>query len=103
MWGAGQEPVRLPSLSSTAQPVEEEWRYDAACAGMEHDLFFPVGQGADALIQTRQAKDVCDRCQVRDACLTFAIDTDQTDGVWGGLSETERRAFKRRRSRKGKP
>ncbi|GAA2732409.1 hypothetical protein GCM10010360_18520 [Streptomyces nogalater] len=103
MWGAGQEPVRLPSLCATAQPVEEEWRYDAACAGEETDLFFPVGTSADALIQTGQAKAVCARCPVRTECLSFALDTGQRDGVWGGLSETERRQLKRSRTRKGKP
>jgi WhiB family redox-sensing transcriptional regulator len=102
MWGAGQEPVRLPALSATAQPVEEEWRYDAACAGEETDLFFPVGQSADAIIQTSQAKAVCARCPVQTECLTFALDTGQNDGVWGGLAEDERRLLKRRMARKGK-
>jgi WhiB family redox-sensing transcriptional regulator len=100
MWGAGHD-VRLPLLDAPAQPVEEEWRYDAACTGEDPELFFPVGTSADALIQTRQAKAVCDRCPVRDECLAFALNTGQTDGVWGGLSEDERRQL-RRRSRKGR-
>jgi WhiB family redox-sensing transcriptional regulator len=100
MWGAGQEPVRLPALLATAQPTEDEWRYDAACASNETDLFFPVGTTAGAVAQTEAAKEVCAGCSVREACLAFALDTDQNHGVWGGTSEDERRAIKRRRARR---
>jgi WhiB family redox-sensing transcriptional regulator len=98
-WGAGQETVRLPSLSATVLPENEEWRRDAACGGEETDLFFPVGSGPDALEQTDEAKAVCARCPVSTDCLSFALDTDQSDGVWGGLSEDERRAVKRKQAR----
>jgi WhiB family redox-sensing transcriptional regulator len=99
MWGVGQEPVRLPSLLTTAQPREDDWRNDAACASNETDLFFPNGSTGPAARQTREAKNVCARCSVRDACLNFALDTGQTYGVWGGLSEDERRAYQRRHGR----
>jgi WhiB family redox-sensing transcriptional regulator len=99
MWGAGQDPARLPVLDATAQPVEEEWRYNAACAGTEDlNLFFPVGTGADAIVQTEAAKAVCGPCPVRAECLTFALDTDQY-GVWGGMSEDERRELKQKARR----
>lgn len=97
-WGAGREPVRLPSLSTTALPDEEDWRYQAACAGVDTDLFFPVGVGPEARAQTAQAKAMCARCPVRADCLEFALDTDQQFGVWGGLAEEEREALKKHRS-----
>jgi WhiB family redox-sensing transcriptional regulator len=54
-------------------------------------------------MQAEEAKAVCAGCPVRPDCLAFALDTEQNDGVWGGLSETERRALKRKlRKRKGK-
>ncbi|WP_260327844.1 WhiB family transcriptional regulator [Streptomyces sp. Ag109_O5-1] len=80
----------------TALPEEEEWRHEAACRQEDPELFFPVGTSVDALVQTRQAKAVCAGCSERLACLAFALDTDQRYGVWGGLSEDERRAMKRR-------
>lgn len=100
MWGAGQEPVRLPSLSATALPEEDEWRYQAACAGEETDLFFPVGSSPAALAQASAAKKVCARCPVRVTCLEFALATGQA-GVWGGLTEEERRTMKRRSNKLG--
>ncbi|HET6987006.1 MAG TPA: WhiB family transcriptional regulator, partial [Kribbella sp.] len=65
----------------------------------EYELFFPVGSSGPALRQIELAKQVCDRCPVVDICLKWALETGQDAGVWGGLSEEERRAMKRRRSR----
>lgn len=91
--GAGQVLVRLPSLSATALAEEEEWRHHAACAGQETDLFFPAGTGREAMAQTDVAKEICHGCSARAECLRFALDTGQDTGVWGGLSEAERRAL----------
>ncbi|MDX2681214.1 MULTISPECIES: WhiB family transcriptional regulator [unclassified Streptomyces] len=74
----------------------DDWRQHAACRREDPDLFFPIGTSGPALLQTEQAKAVCRRCPVRESCLEWAMETDQTLGVWGGLSETERRALKRR-------
>ncbi len=52
-----------------------------------------------ALMQIQEAKKVCKRCDVREACLQWALDAGQDHGVWGGLSEDERRALKRRAAR----
>ncbi|HLL37389.1 MAG TPA: WhiB family transcriptional regulator [Streptomyces sp.] len=76
------------------------WREQAACRHEDPDLFFPIGTSGPALMQTEQAKAICRRCPVREPCLQWALDTDQTIGVWGGTSETERRALKRRASRR---
>ncbi|MCQ9134268.1 MULTISPECIES: WhiB family transcriptional regulator [Streptomyces] len=74
----------------------DDWREHAECRTEDPDLFFPIGTSGPALLQTEQAKAVCRRCPVREPCLEWAMETDQTLGVWGGTSETERRALKRR-------
>ncbi|MEV4948896.1 WhiB family transcriptional regulator [Streptomyces sp. NPDC053755] len=78
----------------------ESWRASAACTNVDPDLFFPVGTGAPALIQAEEAKEVCRRCPVRRECLEWAMDDSrQVTGVWGGLTEDERRSLKRRSRR----
>ncbi|MER6558864.1 WhiB family transcriptional regulator [Streptomyces sp. NPDC001027] len=74
----------------------DDWRQHAACRREDPDLFFPIGTSGPALMQEEQAKTVCRRCPVQEACLEWAMETDQTLGVWGGTNETERRALKRR-------
>jgi WhiB family redox-sensing transcriptional regulator len=74
----------------------ENWREHATCRHEDPDLFFPIGTTGPALVQQEQAKSVCRRCPVREECLQWALDTGQTIGVWGGTSENERRALKRR-------
>ncbi|MDX3526699.1 WhiB family transcriptional regulator [Streptomyces sp. ID05-39B] len=74
----------------------DDWRQRAACRHEDPELFFPIGTSGPALLQTEQAKAVCRRCPVRAQCLEWALETDQSLGVWGGTSETERHALKRR-------
>jgi len=76
-----------------------DWRHKAACLTEDPELFFPVGNTGPALVQIAEAKKVCRRCGVREACLQWALDAGQDHGVWGGLSEDERRAMKRRAAR----
>ena len=73
-----------------------DWRHGAACRNEDPELFFPIGTSGPALLQTEQAKAVCRRCSVINECLHFALDTGQDNGVWGGMSELERRTVKRR-------
>jgi len=73
-----------------------DWRHKAACRDEDPELFFPIGNTGPALVQIDEAKDVCQRCTVTEDCLTWALETGQDSGVWGGLSEDERRALKRR-------
>jgi WhiB family transcriptional regulator, redox-sensing transcriptional regulator len=73
------------------------WRDQAACLDEDPELFFPVGTTGPALEQTKRAKAVCAGCQVRDACLDWAVETGQHAAVWGGLSEDEHRAWRRKR------
>ena len=65
-----------------------DWRHESACRDEDPELFFPIGNTGPALTQIDEAKAVCRRCSVVDECLR-----------WGGLSEDERRALKRRNAR----
>lgn len=76
-----------------------DWRHRALCRDEDPELFFPVGNSGPALLQIEEAKAVCMRCPVREQCLEFALASGQDAGVWGGLSEDERRSLKRRRAR----
>jgi WhiB family redox-sensing transcriptional regulator len=76
-----------------------DWRHDSACRDEDPELFFPIGTTGPALMQVEDAKSVCRRCTVVESCLNWALEHGQDAGVWGGLSEDERRALKRRRQR----
>jgi WhiB family transcriptional regulator, redox-sensing transcriptional regulator len=73
-----------------------DWRNYAACRDVDPELFFPIGNTGPALLQIDEAKQVCAHCKVAEACLQWALESGQDAGVWGGLSEDERRALKRR-------
>ena len=73
----------------------EAWRSRAACRDSDPELFFPIGSTGMALDQIRAAKVVCMQCSVRTPCLEFALATNQEAGVWGGLSEDERRRMRK--------
>lgn len=75
-------------------PAEDlAWQEYANCLGVDPDLFFPE-RGAS----TREAKEVCRGCVVREECLEYAITHAEKFGIWGGLSERERRRIRRERS-----
>ncbi|MFF2773824.1 WhiB family transcriptional regulator [Streptomyces sp. NPDC058052] len=75
----------------------DSWRAAAACQEADPDLFFPVGTGSPALAQAEEAKKVCRRCPVREECLRCAMaGSHPPAGVWGGLTENERRSLRRR-------
>ena len=69
------------------------WQDLANCRGADPDLFFPE-RGAS----TRTAKSICRECTVREECLEFAIVSSEKFGIWGGLSERERRRIRRERA-----
>ncbi|MGH3986724.1 MAG: WhiB family transcriptional regulator [Pseudonocardiaceae bacterium] len=73
-----------------------DWRHRAVCREEDPELFFPVGTSGPALLQTAEAKTVCQGCPVSFECLKWALATGQDHGVWGGMSEDERRAMKQR-------
>jgi WhiB family redox-sensing transcriptional regulator len=76
-----------------------DWRHRAACLTEDPELFFPIGNTGPAVVQIDAAKAVCTSCEVVDTCLKWAMENNQDSGVWGGLSEDERRALKRRTAR----
>ena len=76
-----------------------DWRHRALCRDEDPELFFPIGTTGPAVVQIEQAKAVCQRCPVVSSCLDWALRSGQDSGVWGGLSEDERRALKRRQAR----
>lgn len=71
----------------------EGWQAHANCMGVDPDLFFPE-RGAS----TREAKGVCQGCVVREDCLEYALANSEKFGIWGGMSERERRRLRRARS-----
>lgn len=81
---------------------EVDWRHRAVCRDEDPELFFPVGNAGPALAQIAEAKTVCRRCPVVADCLAWALESGQDAGVWGGMSEDERRALKRKNVR-GRP
>lgn len=89
--GRGVDRSRLQEL---ADELRSNWQADAACFGMDQSIFFPE-KGHSG----KQAKAVCSACPVRTDCKEFALKTLQQFGVWGGLTEPERRAEIRRRAR----
>ena len=78
--------------------TDYSWRRNASCKDTDPELFFPIGTTGQALIQISEAKVVCDECAVRGKCLDFALETNQDWGIWGGMSEEERRDIRRRRA-----
>ncbi|MET7801794.1 WhiB family transcriptional regulator [Streptomyces decoyicus] len=76
-----------------------DWRHDAVCREVDPEIFFPVGNTGPALLQIEEAKAVCHRCPVMGQCLQWALESRQDAGVWGGMSEDERRAMRRRAAR----
>lgn len=73
-----------------------DWRHRAHCRDQDPELFFPAGTNDAIAQQVEQAKAVCAACPVREACLRWAIESSQDAGVWGGLTERERRSLVRR-------
>ena len=77
---------------------DRDWRQLAACRHADPELFFPAPR-RDPLDQITQAKAICAGCPVSRQCLAFALDTRQRHGVWGGMSEHERRLCARKTCR----
>ncbi len=93
---AASDMAAHPGRSTTGNGVMDmSWRYRAACRAAEPDLFFPIGTGQAALDQLAEAKSICRGCPVVNECLAWALETGQNSGVWGGMSEDERRWLRR--------
>jgi WhiB family redox-sensing transcriptional regulator len=91
------DPVRLgvPGVRQVNASVIDEnqlsWQTDSLCAQTDPEAFFPEKGGS-----TRDAKKICISCEVRNQCLEYALANDERFGIWGGLSERERRKLRKR-------
>ena len=93
MWGvvddSAEDPMsELWGLFKSDDDVS--WQHKALCSQTDPEAFFPEKGGS-----TRDAKQVCARCEVREQCLQWAIKHDERFGIWGGLNERERRRYKK--------
>lgn len=75
---------------SSNRTTEQDWRALGACSKTDPDLWFAVGA-----IEHKQAKRICRECPVQGQCLAYAMDAPVDHGIWGGLTERERRRFRR--------
>ncbi|WP_172387707.1 WhiB family transcriptional regulator [Streptomyces sp. MNP-20] len=92
--------MRVSSAHTPAHRTGVDWRHNAVCREEDPELFFPIGTTGPALLQIEEAQAVCRRCPVIGQCLQWALESGAEDGVWGGLSEDERRRLKRRAARR---
>jgi WhiB family redox-sensing transcriptional regulator len=83
--------IPLEGFLSEQEEGELGWQTEALCAQTDPEAFFPEKGGS-----TRDAKKVCASCTVRQECLDYALDNDERFGIWGGLSERERRRLRKR-------
>ena len=89
--GVSQVAPVLPLFGTQGDDEALGWQERALCAQTDPEAFFPEKGGS-----TREAKRVCTGCDVRAECLEYALANDERFGIWGGLSERERRKLKKR-------
>jgi WhiB family redox-sensing transcriptional regulator len=89
------DPVELgvPGVRRRTETEEDPlaWQTESLCAQTDPEAFFPEKGGS-----TRDAKKICGSCEVRAECLEYALQNDERFGIWGGLSERERRKLRKR-------
>ncbi|MCT9818745.1 WhiB family transcriptional regulator [Microbacterium sp. W1N] len=93
-WFVDPVDLGVPGVRRTAATGDDTtlaWQTDALCSQTDPEAFFPEKGGS-----TRDAKRICGSCDVRGECLEYALQNDERFGIWGGLSERERRKLKRR-------
>ncbi|SHK58070.1 WhiB family transcriptional regulator, redox-sensing transcriptional regulator [Pseudonocardia thermophila] len=85
-----ESPLRNLVLLEGGGEEQPDWQERALCAQTDPEAFFPEKGGS-----TREAKRICAGCEVRAECLEYALANDERFGIWGGLSERERRRLRR--------
>jgi len=73
-----------------------DWQLRAACRGPQSAVFFPPSRTErrdDKRRREARAKAICNECRVCSECLSYAVDIKEQHGIWGGLSEAERKVF----------
>lgn len=90
----------MSNLASTLalSVADDTWRDHALCRDTDPELFFPIGTTGHAIVTQDHARRVCGDCLVKQECLDYALDTNQDSGIWGGLTEEERRVIRRKRA-----
>lgn len=90
----GPQDLRMQEIAAaivgTLADGDTSWQERALCAQTDPEAFFPEKGGS-----TREAKRICAVCPVRAECLSYALEHDERFGIWGGLSERERRRLKK--------
>ncbi len=84
-------------LTIPDRTTNQSWRQQARCRGMPTEVFYPDTEENDDA--AAPAKAICAECPVREACLEYALAAREKYGVWGGLTERERRRILRHRRR----
>ena len=90
------DPVNLGVPAVRRIGIDEDplaWQADSLCAQTDPEAFFPEKGGS-----TREAKRICTSCEVKSQCLEYALQNDERFGIWGGLSERERRRLRKQAS-----
>jgi WhiB family transcriptional regulator, redox-sensing transcriptional regulator len=93
----------IMSVSAALRAASVGWASLGACRDSDPDLFFPIASSGPALQQIAEAKAVCALCPVRVDCLSYALETGQDAGLWGGASAEERREIRSARAAAGMP
>jgi WhiB family transcriptional regulator, redox-sensing transcriptional regulator len=89
IWATAVGSLLALAMVLVMAPRPEDWRDSALCAEVDPDAFFPEKGGS-----TRLAKTICRKCLVKAECLKFALVHDERFGIWGGLSDRERRRLR---------
>jgi WhiB family transcriptional regulator, redox-sensing transcriptional regulator len=84
---------------TVATKATSSWWELAACRSADPELFFPISSTGAEQANVVRAKALCGRCDIRQRCLDYAIDSHQAHGIWGGTSEEERQVIVARRRR----
>lgn len=74
--------------------LEATWQKGAACRGPNQAIFFPpprLERRSEKRLREARAKEICMSCSVQPSCLSYALSIREQHGIWGGLTENERR------------
>ncbi len=88
--------MAVATSAAGAVDWEQDWRAQGSCSGTDPNLWFSPGA-----IEHREAKKICRGCPVQLECLSYAMDAPVDHGVWGGMTERERRRHRRRAGHEG--
>ncbi len=80
------------TLEDIAHQAESDWQDAAACRSSDPGMFFPDREDVESIVR---AKAVCASCPVREECLAYAVELNQSEGIWGGHTPAERRRLRR--------